>query len=55
MEVHIVLDKDMRLKDSHDISEALQNNIESLPDVERAFVHVDYEYDHKPRDEHKSP
>lgn len=22
--------------------EALQNNIESLPEVERAFVHVDY-------------
>lgn len=45
----------MCLKDSHDISEALQNSIESLPDVERAFVHVDYEFDHKPRDEHKFP
>ncbi|KAI1711289.1 cation efflux family domain-containing protein [Ditylenchus destructor] len=55
VEVHIVLDENMRLKDAHDISEALQNNIESLPEVERAFVHVDYEYEHKPRDEHKLP
>lgn len=40
VEVHIVMDQDMRLKETHDIAETLQNNIESLPDVERAFVHV---------------
>lgn len=45
----------MSVKDSHDISEALQNCIESLDDVERAFVHVDYEFNHKPQDEHKFP
>uniref|UniRef100_A0A915DI20 Cation efflux protein cytoplasmic domain-containing protein n=1 Tax=Ditylenchus dipsaci TaxID=166011 RepID=A0A915DI20_9BILA len=55
VEVHIVLDQEMRLKDAHDISESLQNNIESLPEVERAFVHADYEYEHKPQDEHKLP
>ncbi len=55
VEVHIVLDQDMRLKEAHDISEALQLNIESLPEVERAFVHVDYEFFHKPEDEHKHP
>jgi divalent metal cation (Fe/Co/Zn/Cd) transporter len=38
------MDQEMRLKDTHDVSEALQNNIESLPDVERAFVHVDYNF-----------
>ena len=47
------MDKDSRLKDTHDVSEALQNSIESLPDVERAFIHVDYEYEHKAIDEHK--
>ncbi|KAK6047500.1 hypothetical protein COOONC_14994, partial [Cooperia oncophora] len=53
VEVHIVLDEDMPLKVAHDISESLQINIESLPEVERAFVHTDYEYDHQPQDEHK--
>lgn len=53
VEVHIVLDEDMPLKVAHDISEALQINIESLPEVERAFVHTDYEYEHQPQDEHK--
>uniref|UniRef100_A0A914HMZ5 Cation efflux protein cytoplasmic domain-containing protein n=1 Tax=Globodera rostochiensis TaxID=31243 RepID=A0A914HMZ5_GLORO len=55
VEVHIGLDVDMRLKEAHDIAESLQNSIESLPDVERAFLHVDYEFEHKPQDEHKVP
>lgn len=55
VEVHIVLDENMRLKEAHDIAESLQNAIESLPDVERAFVHVDYEFEHKAIDEHKIP
>ncbi|CAI2353538.1 unnamed protein product [Caenorhabditis sp. 36 PRJEB53466] len=53
VEVHIVLDENMILRESHDISETLQSNIESLPEVERAFVHTDYDYDHHPHDEHK--
>uniref|UniRef100_A0AAF5DEF2 ZT_dimer domain-containing protein n=1 Tax=Strongyloides stercoralis TaxID=6248 RepID=A0AAF5DEF2_STRER len=53
VEVHVVLDENMLLKEAHDISEALQNNIEALNDVERAFVHCDYEYDHSPAVEHK--
>lgn len=53
VEVHIVLDENMRLRVAHDISESLQINIESLPEVERAFVHTDYEYEHQPEDEHK--
>lgn len=47
-EVDIVLPKEMQLGESHDIGEGLQNKLESLPFVERAFVHVDYEVSHKP-------
>ncbi|KAL6454653.1 MTP3 Metal tolerance protein 3 [Candida maltosa Xu316] len=32
----------LSFKDCHDIAEALQYSIESLPMVERAFVHIDY-------------
>ncbi|VBB34329.1 unnamed protein product, partial [Acanthocheilonema viteae] len=53
VEVHIVMNPDMTLRESHDISESLQTSIESLAEVERAFVHCDYEYDHLPADEHK--
>ncbi|KAI8095688.1 cation efflux family-domain-containing protein [Thamnidium elegans] len=48
VEVDIVLPPNMELRNSHDIGEALQQKLESLPDVERAFVHVDYETLHKP-------
>lgn len=47
-EVDIVLPREMLLGESHDIGEALQNKLESLSFVERAFVHVDYEVSHKP-------
>ena len=48
VEVDIVLPPDMPLKEAHDIGEALQFKLESLGNVERAFVHIDYESDHKP-------
>jgi hypothetical protein len=48
VEVDIVLPANMVLRDSHDIGESLQQKLESLPDVERAFVHADYETSHKP-------
>lgn len=35
-------DFDLTFKDCHDIAEALQYLIETLPMVERAFVHIDY-------------
>lgn len=53
VEVHIVLDADLPLKDAHDILEPLQRKLEGLDFVERAFVHPDYEFCHKPSDEHK--
>ncbi|CAD5115370.1 DgyrCDS4349 [Dimorphilus gyrociliatus] len=52
-EVDIVLPEDMTLKESHDIGESLQHKIEYLPEVERAFVHLDYESEHDPFSEHK--
>ncbi|KAK3720259.1 hypothetical protein RRG08_007881 [Elysia crispata] len=53
VEVDIVLSETTVLSESHDIGEKLQQKLESLPRVERAFVHVDYEYEHRPRDEHR--
>lgn len=43
VEVDIVLDEDMSLRDSHDLSESLQYIVESVPMVDRAFVHADYQ------------
>ncbi|XP_010260636.1 PREDICTED: metal tolerance protein 10-like [Nelumbo nucifera] len=51
VEVDIVLSGDMLLSQAHNIGETLQEKLEQLPDVERAFVHVDFEFTHKP--EHK--
>jgi len=51
VEMEIVLPGKMTVMESHDIALELQHKIESLDDVERAFVHVD----HQERDglEHK--
>ncbi|KAK9937382.1 hypothetical protein M0R45_014176 [Rubus argutus] len=51
VEVHIVLPGDMSLGEAHNIGEALQEKLENLPEVERAFVHVDVDATHRP--EHK--
>ncbi|GKA00791.1 retrotransposon-related protein [Tanacetum coccineum] len=48
VEVDIELPEDLPLKEAHGIGESLQIRIEELPEVERAFVHLDYECDHKP-------
>ncbi|KAF9072730.1 hypothetical protein BDP27DRAFT_1391263 [Rhodocollybia butyracea] len=48
VEVDIVMDRETPLWQAHDISERLQEKIEGLRDVERAFVHVDYESTHYP-------
>lgn len=48
IEVDIVMDKDLSLQETHDVAEDLQMKLESLPDVERAYVHVDYETSHAP-------
>ncbi|XP_042479383.1 metal tolerance protein 10-like [Macadamia integrifolia] len=51
VEVDIVLPEDMPLIQAHNIGEALQEKLEQLPEVERAFVHIDFGFTHKP--EHK--
>ncbi|CAH9103793.1 unnamed protein product [Cuscuta epithymum] len=48
VEVDIVLPADMPLQEAHDIGESLQEKLELLEEIERAFVHLDYEYSHKP-------
>ncbi|KAL8152346.1 hypothetical protein V2J09_010106 [Rumex salicifolius] len=48
VEVDIELPEELPLKEAHSIGESLQIKIEKLPEVERAFVHLDYECDHKP-------
>jgi len=45
-EVDIILPKDMLLWKAHDIGESLQNKLETLPEIERAFVHLDYDDKH---------
>ncbi|KAI5427587.1 hypothetical protein KIW84_032841 [Lathyrus oleraceus] len=47
VEVDIVLPAGMPLQEAHDIGESLQEKLELLPEIERAFVHLDYEYSHK--------
>ncbi|TMX00728.1 hypothetical protein EJD97_000247 [Solanum chilense] len=53
VEVDIELPEDLPLKEAHVIGEGLQIKLEKLPQVERAFVHIDFECEHKP--EHSVP
>ena len=48
VEVDIVMNPDDSLRLTHDTAEDLQLKLESLPNVERAYVHVDFETTHKP-------
>ena len=51
VEMEIVLPGDLTVLESHDIALGLQHKIEALKEVERAFVHVDYQSRDAP--EHK--
>ncbi|CDK27091.1 unnamed protein product [Kuraishia capsulata CBS 1993] len=42
VEVDLVMNLDLNMRDCHDIGETLQYAIETLPGVERCFVHIDY-------------
>ncbi|KAL8691294.1 MAG: hypothetical protein Q9218_003454 [Villophora microphyllina] len=42
VEVDVVVDEGMTMRDSHDLGESLQYVLESVPSVDRAFVHLDY-------------
>jgi cation diffusion facilitator family transporter len=53
VEVDIVLDSGMPLNRAHNIGESLQQRIERIDGVERAFVHLDYCTSHTAADEHQ--
>ncbi|AHL22958.1 cation diffusion facilitator family transporter [Thermococcus nautili] len=41
VELHIEVPPNLSLKEAHDVSEEVKKRIEEIPEVERAFVHVD--------------
>ncbi len=47
------MDQTLPLKVTHDVGQTLQRKLEGLADVERAFVHIDYEDEHDINEEHK--
>ncbi|KAL9412535.1 hypothetical protein AB3S75_046043 [Citrus x aurantiifolia] len=53
VEADVVLPAEMSLSEAHNIGESLQEKLEQLPEVERAFVHVDFnathQLEHKPK------
>lgn len=48
VEVDVVMPAETPLWKAHDLSQQLQDKIEVLPNVGRAFVHVDHETTHTP-------
>ena len=48
VEVDVVMDANTSLRKAHDLSQQRQDRIEVLPNVGRAFVHVDHETSHAP-------
>ncbi|KZV99562.1 CDF manganese transporter [Exidia glandulosa HHB12029] len=48
VEVDVVMPRDTPLWKAHDLSQQLQDKLEVLPNVGRAFVHVDHETTHAP-------
>lgn len=42
VEVDVLFDPRLTMRDAHDLAEALQYALETMPIVERAFVHIDY-------------
>ena len=48
VEVDIVMNAEDTLRKTHDVAEDLQMKLESLPNVDRAYVHVDFETSHAP-------
>jgi cation diffusion facilitator family transporter len=50
VEIEVVMDASTHLFESHDVGMALQYKIEGREEVERCFVHIDYQ--NRPYDEH---
>ncbi|XP_019183236.1 PREDICTED: metal tolerance protein 9-like isoform X1 [Ipomoea nil] len=53
VEMDIVLPGETTLNRAHNIGESLEEKIEQLPEVERAFVHADFEAVHQPEHSQK--
>ncbi|KAG9391422.1 Cation efflux protein [Carpediemonas membranifera] len=53
VEIHIVLDPATKLSESHDVEESLKWTLETMPNIDRAFVHVDFDGGPQPINEHK--
>ncbi|KAI7898252.1 cation efflux family-domain-containing protein [Cokeromyces recurvatus] len=47
VEIDIILPPDCPLREAHDVGEALQDALELMDNVERAFVHLDYSAEHE--------
>ena len=52
-EVDIGLPGAMPLAVAHDIGAELQTKLEDIDEIERAYVHLDFEFSHLPASEHK--
>lgn len=52
VDIDIVLSRSMPLAMAHDIGMDLQNQLETMDNIERAFVHLDFNFIHKPAYEH---
>lgn len=48
VEIDLVLPEETALKEAHNVGEALQKKVETLPGVARAFVHIDIDATHAP-------
>lgn len=54
IEVDIVMHPLSTLRETHDVSQALQDKLELLPGVERCYIHCDFETEHKPEHRKKT-
>ncbi|EKX37751.1 hypothetical protein GUITHDRAFT_77758 [Guillardia theta CCMP2712] len=54
VELEVILPATMTVRESHDIALELQHRIEALDEVERCFVHVDYQSRQDELPEHKT-
>ncbi len=45
IEIHIEVDKDLKIGEAHDIGYAVRNKLGELPDIGSVFVHIDVEGD----------
>lgn len=52
-EVDIGLPGSMPLTNAHDIGAELQSKLEHIDEIERAYVHLDFEFTHMPHSEHQ--